>query len=235
MPGDPVTAEHGTAAGTAARGPGAVHLLRTAERLFAEHGVEAVSTRQIAREAGHRNHSALQYHFGNRDGLIEAILNERLTPINRERLRRLEQARRQGLKLTVRRLTAIFVEPFAEELLKPLEESCYVSLLAQLYAYQRGRELFQNNRERKRALHEITSQMIVALRPLPLVEIHFRLQLMGRQTMTAIAEWDEARRAQSIELDADALRWRIENLVEFLVGGLQAPSAGFDKSNGAGS
>ena len=69
---------------------GAMALLMAAERLFAAQGLEAVSTRMIAKEAGHKNHSALQYHFGSRDGLIEAILNYRITPINQERLRRLD-------------------------------------------------------------------------------------------------------------------------------------------------
>lgn len=204
---------------------GAAVLLKTAERLFAEHGLEAVSTRMISREAGQKNHSALQYHFGNRDGLIETILNYRLTPINQERLRRLDALQHKGDTVTVRKLVEVFVEPFAEELLKPVDETCYVSLLAQLYAYQPGRDLFQKNRERRRALHQMTSLMIKALKPLPLPVIHLRLQLMGRQTMSAIAEWDEARRNQSIELDAAALRWRTDNLVDFIVGGLQAKSS----------
>ena len=84
--------------------------------------------------------------------------------------------------------------------------------------------MFLKNKERTRALHEMSSLMIKALKPLPLPLIHLRLQLLGRQTMTAVAEWDEARRNQSIELDEQALRWRTEGLIDFLVGGLQAPS-----------
>lgn len=203
--------------------PGALNILVTAERLFAKHGLEAVSTRLISRESGQKNHSALQYHFGNRDGLIEAILNYRVTPINLERMRRLDALKKKGKQLTVRDLVAVFVEPFAEQLLSPIEQSYYVSLLAQLYAYQRGRDLFQKNKERTRALHQITSLLIKTLKPLPLPVIHLRLQLMGRQTMTAIAEWDEARHNHAIELDAAALRWRSNNLIDFIVGGLQAP------------
>ncbi len=202
---------------------GAEVLLRAAERLFAEHGLEAVSTRMISREAGQKNHSALQYHFGNRDGLIEAILDCRVTPINQERLRRLNVLKISSVSVSVRQLTEVFVAPFAEELLKPSKDCCYVSLLAQLYAYRKGRELFGKNKERTRALHEITSLMIKALSPLPLAVVHLRLQLLGRQTMTAVAEWDEARRAHAIELDRAALQWRIDNLVDFIVGGLEAP------------
>ena len=205
---------------------GAMALLTAAERLFAAQGLEAVSTRMIAKEAGHKNHSALQYHFGSRDGLIEAILNYRITPINQERLRRLDLLQHRGEVVTVRKLTEVFVRPFSEELLKPADDSIYVSTLAQLYAYQPGRELFQKNRDRNRAMFEITSLMIKSLKPLPLPVIHLRLQLMGRQTMTAIAEWDEARRINAIELDAESLKWRTENLIDFIVGGLMAKQSG---------
>ena len=201
---------------------GALQIIEAAEQLFAERGIEAVSTRLIARQAGHKNHSALQYHFGNRDGLIEAILDYRVTPINQRRLHSLEQLKKTGGSQRVEALVRVFVEPFAEELLKPVEQTAYVSLLAQLYAYQRGRELFMKNRARRRALHEITSLLIKSLQPVPVKVIHMRLQLMGRQTMSAIAEWDEARRNDAIELDREALAWRTHHLVCFLVGGLTA-------------
>ena len=39
--------------------------------------MDQVSLRYIVREAGQRNQSALQYHFGNRDGLITALISRR--------------------------------------------------------------------------------------------------------------------------------------------------------------
>ena len=50
----------------------------TAERLFAAHGVDAVSLRRITREAGQRNSTAVGYHFGSRDGLLLAVLAHHL-------------------------------------------------------------------------------------------------------------------------------------------------------------
>ena len=49
-------------------------LVATAEQLFAERGLEGVSLREINAAAGQRNSSALQYHFGDRGGLIRAVL-----------------------------------------------------------------------------------------------------------------------------------------------------------------
>ncbi|WP_045741057.1 MULTISPECIES: TetR/AcrR family transcriptional regulator [Actinoplanes] len=48
-------------------------LLRTAERLYAERGLAAVSLRQIVEAAGVGNNSALAYHFGARPDVVHAI------------------------------------------------------------------------------------------------------------------------------------------------------------------
>lgn len=49
-------------------------LLDAAEELFAVHGIDAVSNRRIAEQAGSANHSAIAYHFGSRDALIRALI-----------------------------------------------------------------------------------------------------------------------------------------------------------------
>ena len=54
-------------------------LLRAGERLFAERGIHQVPLREINALAGQRNASALHYHFGSRDGLVNAILFEHQT------------------------------------------------------------------------------------------------------------------------------------------------------------
>lgn len=62
-------------------------LLDAAEKLFAERGFNAVSTRMITDEA-EANSAAMHYHFGSKETLIRAIFERRLGPINetRERL-----------------------------------------------------------------------------------------------------------------------------------------------------
>ena len=63
----------------------ALRLVVAAERLFALHGIDGVSLRQVAAEAGSGNNSAVHYHFGSKDGLITAIFGQRLPQIIRER------------------------------------------------------------------------------------------------------------------------------------------------------
>lgn len=43
---------------------------RAARRLFALNGVDAVTVRDVIREAGAKNASALNYYFGSKEGLI---------------------------------------------------------------------------------------------------------------------------------------------------------------------
>ncbi|HEY3686166.1 MAG TPA: helix-turn-helix domain-containing protein [Streptosporangiaceae bacterium] len=64
-----------TSDGDAVRAPDArTALVKAAERLFAERGVNGVSLREITRAADQRNTTALQYHFSDRDGLLRALL-----------------------------------------------------------------------------------------------------------------------------------------------------------------
>jgi AcrR family transcriptional regulator len=63
----------------------ALRIVMTAERLFALHGIDGVSLRQIAIESGSANNSAVHYHFGSKNGLIQAIFRYRLSRIIEDR------------------------------------------------------------------------------------------------------------------------------------------------------
>jgi AcrR family transcriptional regulator len=65
-------------------------ILTVAERLCAEHGVLAVSNRQISEAAGQGNNTAVGYHFGTRAALARAIVRRHAGPIERLRRRRLD-------------------------------------------------------------------------------------------------------------------------------------------------
>lgn len=73
-----------------------VRLLDAAERLFAERGVTGVSLREINREAGARNAIAVQYHFGDRGGLVKAVLDRHRHDIDARRHAMLDQLDAEG-------------------------------------------------------------------------------------------------------------------------------------------
>src|SRR4030088_570509 len=69
----------------------AARLVAAAERLFAQGGEEATSLRAITREA-RSNAAAVHYHFGGRDELLRALVDQHLGPLSGLRERLLEQA-----------------------------------------------------------------------------------------------------------------------------------------------
>jgi AcrR family transcriptional regulator len=85
------------------------HLIDVAESLFLSQGVDQVSLRAIAREAGQKNPSALQYHFGNREGLIDAIAARRLLQQEARRAMLLEDALKQGETISLREVCSVMV------------------------------------------------------------------------------------------------------------------------------
>lgn len=70
-------------------------ILDAAERLFGEHGVGATSLRSVIGEAG-VNLAAVHYHFGSKDGLVEAVVKRRVDPINQERLAMLAELEKEA-------------------------------------------------------------------------------------------------------------------------------------------
>ncbi len=64
-------------------------ILTAAERLFAEHGVFAVSNRQVSEAAGQGNNTAVGYHFGTKADLVRAIARRHSGPIEEIRRRTL--------------------------------------------------------------------------------------------------------------------------------------------------
>jgi len=82
-------------------------ILDAAESLFAEGGFEGTSLRTITAAAG-VNLAAVAYHFGSKDGLVEAVFTRRFEPVNRERFERLAAL---GARPTVEGILEAFLLP----------------------------------------------------------------------------------------------------------------------------
>jgi AcrR family transcriptional regulator len=90
-------------------------LVATAERLFAEGGVDGPSLREITRAAGQRNTAALQYHFGERDDLLQAVLDKHGRGIDAQRSALLDSAELDHSP-SARALAAALVVPLVAKL-----------------------------------------------------------------------------------------------------------------------
>ena len=89
-------------------------IIEAAEQLFAERGIESVSLREVAVAAGQRNHSATQYHFGDRGGLVAAVFEHRMQVVNERRHRRLDELSERGESTDLEQLVGAVVIPLVE-------------------------------------------------------------------------------------------------------------------------
>jgi AcrR family transcriptional regulator len=89
-------------------------LLDTAERLFAERGIEAVSLRDVSAAAGQRNHSAAQYHFGDRRGLVAAVFERRMGVVAERRHALLDALTGPGDQVDAEAVVAAIVIPLTD-------------------------------------------------------------------------------------------------------------------------
>jgi AcrR family transcriptional regulator len=85
-----------------------------AERLFAERGIAGVSLRDVSAAAGQRNHSAAQYHFGGRQGLVVAVYDARMQAVDERRAAYLDALHEQGRGGDPRALVEAIVVPLVE-------------------------------------------------------------------------------------------------------------------------
>ena len=106
-----------------------------AERLFAEHGIEGVSLRQIGAAAGNGNNSAVQYHFGTKDRLVHAVFEYRLPRLRERRDLLLAERRPDDLRAWVECEARWMFEQ------SELDDSNYMSFVAMLTQYGRERRV----------------------------------------------------------------------------------------------
>ncbi len=90
--------------------PARRRLLAVAEDLFLESGYDRVSVRAINTAAG-MNPAAVHYHFGSKDDLVAALLEDRLAPLWADRLTELAARWEQGRAPSVDELVDVVLTP----------------------------------------------------------------------------------------------------------------------------
>src|SRR4029078_5825639 len=70
-------------------------ILDAAEELFMQHGFEGTSMRSLTAKAG-ANLAAVNYHFGSKNALIEAVFRRRLDPMNSAPIAELERLEKEA-------------------------------------------------------------------------------------------------------------------------------------------
>jgi TetR/AcrR family transcriptional regulator, regulator of cefoperazone and chloramphenicol sensitivity len=194
-------------------------LLREAERLFARRGLYQVTVREILVAAEQRNVSALTYHFGSREGVLDAILTRHGDPTDVARGQMLGTV---GREASTRDLVAALVVPYAAHLGSPQGRD-YLRIVAQLSArFSTWRE---PNPGTGANLIEILGHL--EQRPHDLPPAIRRERVVELIMLMTVALAERARVVESgrreVELDEPTFA---ANLTDVLVGVLEAPPHG---------
>lgn len=108
-------------------------LIAIAEQCFAERGIEGVTLNEIYKASGEKNKNVLYYHFGGKDGLVQAILDKHRPGIAVRRDALLDEAVARGNGVpALRDIVRAAVEPVAEKLNDPDGGKYFVRIAAQI-------------------------------------------------------------------------------------------------------
>lgn len=115
-------------------------IIDTAEKLFAERGVDNTSLLDIAKAAQQKNRSALQYHFTNKQGLLDAVLDKHAEGIAARRIAMLDELEARDDQ-TLYQLIEALVLPVAAQLDDKDGGHAFLKIHSQLMTTENYREL----------------------------------------------------------------------------------------------
>ncbi len=209
--------ERGNASGRATRDL----LLRTAERLFAERGIGAVSFREIGQAAGQRNNNATQYHFRTRQDLIDSIYIYRAARLNERLMQLLKGLEADGRLVDMEAVLSAILRPYLESVADP--DDYYVGFLARVLTDEARISLIAPERQSDVCVHlEGWNMLRKCLRDcaptLSQKQFDERFQTVVRWAIHAMAERE---RRPPVRGHAELDVW-FSSLVTMLAGALSA-------------
>ena len=182
-------------------------LLDAAEELFAVHGIETASLRDISNAAGQKNNSAAQYHFVDREGLVAAVFTRRMDQINERRLRMIADIDARGLNRDVPALAAALMIPLIEYVTS--HDGWYGRFLLRTQ-FDHYAKTVKNALPVSVPVLEVTRRLSDILSDLPPRVRRARIEQMMTHYIGVVADWEWARergatRLSPVELADDVL------------------------------
>lgn len=198
-------------------------ILTAAERLFAEHGVFAVSNRQVSEAAGQGNNAAVGYHFGTKTDLVRAIEHKHRVPI--ERLRE-QMVAEMGASAEMRDWVACLVRPLTDHLAELGNPTWYARFAAQVMTDPAYHNIIVKDALTSPSLVQVIDGINSCLPELP-VDVRVERNVMARNLlMHTCADRERALAGGS----ASRSSWQAagSGLIDAIVGLWLAPVSGRD-------
>lgn len=195
-------------------------LLLTALHLYATEGLHAVSLRRISTEAGSKNSAAMHYHFQNKLGVVHALVKMIARELGHiAAALRSEQAPKRGLRNTCR-------DTLRPLVLLPTRQTWGadgVQFLSRLVSENDADIANMVNDMFAPFWQRVDHALEAQLPELPAPVRRLRLMFMSTNVLHGIAEvgWlTHTPLGDLSDVDEDTL---LDHLVDYLIGGLQAP------------
>ena len=202
-------------------------ILDAAEQLFMEHGFEATSLRSLT-SAASVNLAAVNYHFGSKEELFQAVLTRRLDPMNQERIDLLERLEREsgGRPTSVEKILFAMLIP-ALKLARDERRGGknFLRLLGRAYADPAPFIRHFLSAQYVEMIGRYKEAFLRALPHLSRQELTWRLHFVMGALSYTLAGTDALKLfAQVTATDKDNDELLLQRLAPFLVAGLKAPA-----------
>lgn len=202
------------------------NLILSALDLFAQQGIDAVSMRTINAAAGARNASAVHYHFGNKLGIIEAIISFIKDELDSHRLpalQALEERAAAGKPPGTREIMWAALKPYDALTKTPGYGRSAIRFLARLQTDMNADIQAVLNKDPHEIAQRFDTLLAEALPELP-ADVRRSRYLYGWtlmvQSFAGTGSWRDTAFGNLRAANGDAALLRF---FDYLVGGLEAP------------
>jgi AcrR family transcriptional regulator len=196
-------------------------ILMVAERLFAEHGMAGVGLRAITAEAK-VNLASIAYHFGSKDGLLEALLAGRAAPIAEERLRLLALCSEGGKTPALEDILDAFLRPALVFGVQPrFGGPAFVKLRARLATEPETLSRKILSKAFDLSSREFLDAMAGALPQVPRAEIEWRFHFMLGAMFYTMANTGRIQALTKGRVDPGNVKRALHHMIPFLAAGFR--------------
>jgi AcrR family transcriptional regulator len=198
-------------------------LLHAGERLFAERGIGPVSMREINKAAGQRNTSAIHYHFGSKDALIQAIFEKRMREYNTRRLQLLDDVEARGESGDIHKIVQASLLPLAEGLSGPGQNLNYILFIGQVMNESSHHVQLAVTAPFSEGMKRTREMIGRVLEDVPESVLRERMVLAIQLIIHSMGQRARLLRSESGKSPSRSNEAFLADLIDFICGGISAP------------
>lgn len=172
-------------------------ILTAAGELFGQQEIAMVTQRQILQAAGQRNTSAIQYHFGSREGLLRAVFERGVARIDARRNQIVDELEASGRQPVVGDYINALVRPLCEQRADGESGVQTLRFLDQVLKDPSLRlmEIMKGMDNGMRRAHQ---GVVHCLPDLPPMLLRYRLYASSRAATGVLCDWDRSRKLDDL-------------------------------------